>query len=158
MRLATAIVAVALLATGCGEDSDTSEPDSPVPEDGRLVDWSRSGGIAGVVEEMTIERDGSATLTVGVDAESTEFRLADGELAQLADELEAADFEAVEPPPAEAVCADCFVYAITVAGEKRITLDDLAERPESVSTVISHLGAIAMEHYPPDVPQVGSGA
>lgn len=153
-----AIVAVALLAAGCGADSDTSEPDSSAPQGGPLVDWSRSGGIAGVAEEMTIERDGSATLTVGVDAESTEFRLADGELAQLADELEAADFEAVEPSAAEAVCADCFVYGVTVAGEKRIILDDLAERPESVSTVISHLGAIAMEHHPPDAAQIGSGA
>ncbi len=144
-RLAWSLLVVTLPATGCGSDDDRApEP----PATGPLVTYQRTGGIAGVTEKLTVERGGEATLVVGFDRVRIAFELPAAELNELEAELEAADLEAIEKAPADAVCSDCFVYEITYEDET-ITFNDLDRPPESVSTLLAHLDEIAMSNYPP---------
>lgn len=145
-RLLAAIVlsgfGLALLS-GCGDDE---APDSPTPPtDGQLVSYSRSGGIAGVDQVLTIDADGTGTYEVGQpEPERRSIELSAAELEELRGLLEAAALDAVEPE--QTGCADCFVYTIDYAGTET-TLDDvtLLDAPGSVQEVIAHLDRVAAE-------------
>ena len=75
IRGTLAVIALAAFSIGCGGDDAPSEPPSGV-----LVEYQRGGGLAGVLEELRIQRDGSATLIVGPDRERTTFELDDAQL------------------------------------------------------------------------------
>jgi hypothetical protein len=149
---ALAVLAAALLAAGCGDDDQAPE----APESGPLVTYARSGGVAGVPERLVVERDGAATVEVGIEGARQSFELPVDELEQLRSELEAADFESVDDPPSPPTCADCFVYEIVYDGTT-ISYDDANPPPESVSSVVASLAAITGDHYPPGAFEPGAG-
>ena len=91
--IATLACALAATMAGCGQDSDPAEQ-APSEPAGPMVVYERGGGIAGVIESLAIEADGSATLTVGVERQEHEFQLREAELERLEEELAAADFDA----------------------------------------------------------------
>ena len=143
---AIAFTLVALvLASGCGDDDDAA-PDSPAPPtEGQLVSYSRSGGIAGIDQQLTIDVDGKGTYTVGQpEPARRSIQLTDAEVAELQALLEAAALDAVEPE--QTGCADCFVYTINYAGTEAM-LDDvtLLDAPGSVQEVIAYLDGVAAE-------------
>lgn len=137
------LIAGALLA-GCG--GDEREPPSAGP--GPLVTYSREGGVAGISEVMVVERDGQASIRVGVDGKRIGFELSADELDRLEAELEAADLDQVELDPDDVVCADCFTYTIAADGSE-IAVNDLDRPPDAVATLLAHLGEIAAANHPP---------
>jgi hypothetical protein len=132
----------AVLVAGCGDDAAPEKPGS-----GALVTYARSGGVASVPEQLVLQPDGMATVEAGIDGARASFELEPNELEQLRAELEAADFGALEPSPT--VCADCFSYQV-VYGGNTISYDEADSPPDSVTTVVAHLGQITADHYPSD--------
>ena len=134
MRRLVPIAIVAALVAGCGDD------EQPQPQaSGPLVVYERTGGVAGVLERLRIDRDGHAELLTGPpEGERASFTLGDAELEQLEAQLEAADLSVPPGPPG---CADCFEYSIVYGGQEA-RFDDLAEVPPSLRTVLDHLGAL----------------
>lgn len=152
----TFALALPLAAGGCGAD-ETETPEPADQPDSPLVTYERGGGVAGVLESLVIENDGSATVTVGVEQRSNEFELAEADLELLEQELAAADFDDVEEAPANSGCADCFEYTVE-HGDERLTIDDLDQPGPSLQKLLGHLSVIAADHYPPGVSPVHSGA
>jgi hypothetical protein len=83
---------VAMLAlSGCGgEDESPADPGDPsgAPLTGPLT-YSRGGGIAGRMDRLVLQPDGSGALTTKMGDRS--FTLEGAELQKLADELQSAD-------------------------------------------------------------------
>lgn len=148
--ISTAIICAALLAiAGCGDD-DSATP-TTTPTSGPLVSYEKSGGVAAVLERLTVYRDATATVRVGfTEPVERTFVLGPDELLQLSEELEAADLEAVDPSDPN-LCADCFVFKVRY-GDEEIEFAEIDEPPESVATVISHLGSLVEDHYPETAP------
>lgn len=140
-----AMIAAAALVAGCGGDDEAEAPSAP--PSGTLVVYERGGGIAGVQEELRVERDGRATVTTGgPDGGRATFDLGDAELQRLADEVAAADLS--DPPgPPDTACADCFVYRVE-AGGRAVEFDEIDQPTESLSALVRHLGAVVAAHAP----------
>lgn len=140
-------IALSLFAiAGCGDDATTPEPPQD-PQTGPLVTYSRGGGVAAVDEQLRVERDGAATVIAGYGpTEPQTFQIGEDELALLESELDAADFEAIDPGPTG--CADCFIYEVTYDANS-YSYDDVADPPQSVLTAVGHLGQLTADHYPP---------
>ena len=145
IRTVLALLALTLPVAGCGDDDDAP---SEAPS-GVLVEYQRGGGLAGVLEELRIQRDGSATLIVGPDRTRTTFDLDDAQLEQLESDLEAADLSDPEEPPGDPVCADCFGYRIEYEGQEA-TWDDITRPSDSLQDIASDLDEIVADHHPPD--------
>jgi hypothetical protein len=135
----TIVALAAVLWVGCGSD-DEPEPSGSGP----LVVYQKSGGVAGILERLRVERDGSATVTVGFDGSSESFRLSEAELEQLESELGAADLSVPPGPPG---CADCFEYEVSFGGETA-RFDQLAEPSEPLGALLAHLARIVASHQP----------
>ena len=144
MARAILILFAAGLITGCGDDEPADEQAA-----GILVEYQRSGGIAGVLEHLRVERDGSATLVVGPDRRRSTFTLAEAELEQLESDLEAADLTDPEAPPGDPGCADCFGYRIEYEDEE-VTFDSLDRPSGSLQALAGDLDEIVADHQPPD--------
>jgi hypothetical protein len=140
---ATLAACSAFLASGCGG----GDPVPTTPSSGALVNYSRTGGVASVPERLVVEADGTATVEAGIGTAQLSFELDQDELEQLRTELEAADLGALEPSPT--TCADCYSYEVVYNGTT-ISYDEADSPPNSVSSVVAHLGQITAAHYPPD--------
>ena len=144
IRTALAFFVLALPVAGCGDDDNPpGEPSS-----GLLVAYQRSGGVAGVLEELRVQRSGEATVVVGPDRRRSTFTLGGAELEQLESDLDAADLTDPEAPPGDSGCADCFGYRIEYDGEE-ITWDDLDRPSQSLQAIAGDLGEIVADHHPP---------
>ena len=100
----------------------------PIPSEGTIFEFSRSGGIAFSIYEVTIDADGTGVLETTTTAEPAaagEFKLSDAELDELRAILEETPISSL-PDPGDAVCADCFEYTYSYGGEE-ITLSDASE-------------------------------
>ena len=146
--LLTLVACAAVLAAGCGDDSTTST--SQGGDGDELVTYARSGGFASYPVRLTVAADGAARVAIEVpDAGSRTFELTDDELARLSDGLQTAAFADL-PDPGPAVCADCFEYEVTYAGQT-YSYDDATEGvPSSVSDVVAELDRIANSNAPAD--------
>lgn len=107
-----------------------------------------AGGVANIPIELTIARDGSATLVSEFDGALERFELSPDELAELREQLDAADLDAVELPPDPPTCADCFLYEVTYDGVTA-SYDDAGDPPDSVAEAVAHLERLAAAHTPP---------
>lgn len=98
---------------GCEDDSDDA------PSGGGALTYSRTGGIAGIDEKLTISEDGSATLTsggYGADPRTSTFRVPADELDAITSAIEAVGIDELDVGISEG-CADCFVYELEYGGE-----------------------------------------
>ena len=139
---AAALATFALLA-GCGSDDETT---TTAPTSASSVTYERSGGIAGVIEQLRVDADGHAVLLTGPDQKRTSFELSSDELDRLYSELEAADFS-VSGNDAPAGCADCFAYRIEY-GDQQVSFIETEKPADSLTPVLDHLGTIVAEHTP----------
>lgn len=142
----TALATVALgLITGCGGDEEQG-PDSAGPQSGGpLVEYSRTGGVAGIDEGLRIEADGAGVYEVGQpEPRRQSLELSEAELEELSALVDEAALDAVEAEPSG--CADCFVYTVAAAGNE-VSLDDvtLLDAPGSVQQLIGFLNALAAD-------------
>lgn len=139
------LAALALVLASCGDAEHAPTETTPAGA-GPLVVYSRSGGIGGVIERLTVQRDGRARLEVGIEAKRRKLRISAAALAQLRDQLRASDLD-VDRPDGDGVCADCFVYELDHAG-RHVSFDD-ADRPSrSLAALVADLGAIVEDNYP----------
>lgn len=135
------VIPLALLA-GCGssgEETGASSTSTSIPDQGNvLVIYSKSGGIAGMDEQLTIERSGAATLT-SRGAPSGRFQLTPAELSSLTDTLDAAPLDS-KPTPTQTGCADCFEYSIAY-GDTTLTADEV-NLPGGIRPAIAALDSL----------------
>jgi hypothetical protein len=136
-------VMLALAAAGCGDEG--GETTSSGPGGGRLVAYTKTGGVAGVNEHLVVADGGSATLEVGFgDPARESFDLEPDQLDRLRELLASADFDGVGSGRGPS-CVDCFQYEIEYAGETT-AFAEIGDIPRSVGEVVAELGRIVEEH------------
>ena len=130
---------VAVVAAGCGGGEAAAEMSDE-------LHYVRSGGFAGVHDELTIQPDGRGTLTVrGEDQE--QFQLSDDELDDLQSALDAAGLEDAESDSTgEQPAPDAFSYVITY-GDKEVRTDDPSV-PDDLKDLLVTLDGIVEAHRP----------
>ena len=97
----------------------------------------RSGGIAGITEEMTVYGDGR--LEFGGDVVQTQAQAAPNELTTLQQLLASPEFAALNTRYS-AIGADMFVYEISVPGSgKKVVTTDGAKNPPVLEQVLAEL-------------------
>ena len=134
-------LALVLLA-GCGDD-DGGGGGEPAAKLTGPVTYERGGGIAGRRDRLTVQPDGKAELTVRERTKSIE--LTDGELDELARDLEHADVASLpKDSTSKKPVPDTFGYRVTYGGTT-VTTDDPA-MPERLSGLCARLGAL-VERY-----------
>jgi hypothetical protein len=134
MRSVVAAVALSLLtAAGCGRGD---RPPTAEPQVDRLapITVQRTGGIAGVQDEVIVQPDGSWGRTVGAGGRLPPDRNA--ALTRMAADP-ALRAEAARTP-GEGDCADAFEYTVSV-GELRVWWTDCDEIPPPVASRIARL-------------------
>lgn len=122
-RPAAVLAAISILAAapGCGDDDG-------VPSDGDegpLISYTRSGGIAGVHEELMIKPDASGTATVEIAGDSRQeaVQLKQDQLDRLVALLEATPIDSLPEPDPNSGCADCFQHELRYGGETYLATD-----------------------------------
>lgn len=103
---------------------------------GGTVEYSKSGGIAGISESMRIDRNGRGTIG------RVSFKLPSRTARSLASALRRADLARVKSPK-RAGCCDMFEYAIGYRGQ-RVRWDDGSSEqiPERVLELQSRLAEL----------------
>jgi len=152
MRLLS-IFATALavsLTAGCGGDD---EPEPSIPSEGTILEYSRAGGIAFSVYEVTIDADGSGVARFGSDVrnlDEKEFTLSESEVDELRTILEENPISSF-PDPGDAVCADCFEYRYEYGGDEYL-VSDVSEPVEGLDELDAFLDTLPL---PEDQPNGG---
>lgn len=148
--LALAAIAGAALA-GCGEDDGeaTASPDPELPADGPLISYTRSGGIAFTVQQLEVDADGDATLTLqqGPKPETREVELTEEELDSLREEVAAIDPAAVDVET-EITCADCYEYELVFPDGEELTFAEYPDPPAELEPLLAELGRIVERNSP----------
>jgi hypothetical protein len=108
-------ISLAIAVAGCGGGDDGGSEHGPT---GGEITYSRSGGLAGISESLTIAPDGTVTVKSGFPGEprTKELQIGDAQLRALEADLSKADLESLDEGEA-AGCADCFVYVLSYGGE-----------------------------------------
>ena len=124
--IAIAIVACLLVfGAGCGDDEAPEDPTEPA-----TITYSRSGGVAGIDETLTVRPDGSGEFERGSAGDSPvdRFQLEPSRHEELTEVVGELDFAALDAGQS-ATCADCFIYEISY-GDSTLTADDVTAKPE----------------------------
>jgi hypothetical protein len=133
----TLFIAFALLTlSSCGGESAAATLKG-------TLGYARSGGIAGLSEELTIQRDGRAKVTTRRGSKA--FKLSKDERSAVADAIEHADLAHVridKRPPAP----DAFVYVLRYGG-RRLTFDDTT-LPKRLERLVNELDELVEDHGP----------
>lgn len=135
VKLIAFMMALAALG-GCGEDA-TPDP----PDEGPLLEYSRSGGFAFSIDEVTIDSDGSGVARFGSDLGNLEkktFELSEAQLDELRTTLEENPIPDIDK--GDSACADCFAYEYAYGGDE-IYFDQVSvpEELEPVQRMIAGL-------------------
>ncbi len=146
MRAALAVPVAALLLAGCGGESDASSAPRDPPGDGFRLRYERSGGFAGVQEDLRVAPDRRAIIvTREAGAPSTSrFRLSERAVDGLRAAFREAGWRRVESPGNYGGCADCFLYRIAYQG--RVVRFDDVTFPKPLRPVVRRLDAIVAHH------------
>ncbi len=144
---------LALAAAGCEKDepelpiaaesttTTDSDPDGPL-----LVGYTRTGGVAGINEQLGVNEDGAATLELGQGDQltSSAFELTPSELDRLTRALDDAELEPGAAP--QTGCADCFVYEIAYTG--RSSSFDQTQVPPGAQQLVDVLEQLVEDNIP----------
>jgi hypothetical protein len=133
----TIFVAFALLTlSSCGGESAAATLQG-------TLGYSRSGGIAGLSEELTIQRDGRAKVTTREGSKA--FKLSKEERSRVSAALEDADLANVKVKKTPAV-PDSFIYDLRYRGAK-LQLND-TNVPKAVKPLLTELHRLVKAHAP----------
>ena len=126
---------VLIALAGCGDEDGGTES---------LVIFERSGGFAGLTEELRIETNGRVEFSEEVAGEPrrSTVSLSPKRLDRLRDLLDSVPIDSLPEPDPDSICADCFSYALTYAGSSWVG-NDLALTPEA-TRLITELNEIAL--------------
>jgi hypothetical protein len=130
---------VAVMVAGCGGGEAATEMSDE-------LHFVRSGGFAGVHDELTIQPNGDTALTVrGGDA--AQFRLSDEEMDDLRNALDRVDLAGMDSDlTSEQPAPDAFMYSITY-GNKELRTDDPSV-PDELKDLLGTLNGIVENHQP----------
>ena len=103
------VVLAVMLLVGCGSTPPPTAPQS-------AIQWSRTGGIAGVSEVLTVKPDGAAEASTRT--AKTAFSLTQAERKNLNAAFSAADPENQESPKTKTQGADGMDYRIAYDGHE----------------------------------------
>lgn len=147
MNRLLALAALALAGLACNEDESRTAPPSPRTE--MLVVYGHGGGIAAMPRILEVDREGHATLTATVTGrngprnETSEFDLAPGQLAELEDQLAAAEGDTGPSEPTG--CADCLTYSIEATGIDadldQVSVEDVSPELRRLVATLERLSA-----------------
>lgn len=145
-RLALILPVALAMATlaGCGDDANY---DPEPPADGPLIKFSRAGGFAFSIYEVTINEDGSGVAGSGFrpdDLDETSFELSSDEVAELEGVLN--ENPLPDQDETSTGCADCFTYEVSYGGNT-YAYDQAAEPDDAVAAVRAELDKLPI---PPD--------
>ena len=139
--IVSAVLVSLIILSGCSSPPADGGV-KPVPP-GILVQYQRTGGIAGFNDQMVVFENGQAVYSRN--SGSGTFTLTDTSLNELEDILKTADFPSLAPDyPAENPGADYFSYVITCQGTT-ITTETGGIPPELIP-VIGRLGSLLAEY------------
>ena len=146
MKRLVAVLALFLSACGTAEEEPADEPP---PRTEMLVVYAHGGGIAAMPRILEVDRDGRATLTATVSGrngpknETSEFDLTASQLADLEDQLAAAEGDTGPDEPSG--CADCFTYSIEATGIDvdldQVSIDDVSLELQQLVATLERLSA-----------------
>ena len=112
----------------------TTEP-ATTPSAGVIATWTRSGGIAGITEVMTVYADGRVTIE-----RDGKQQTANGDMATvqaLEETFASAEWQALKPVYGEQF-PDAFEYTVR-GGGKEVKTYDGAANPEPLATLLQRL-------------------
>ena len=136
---------ILVLGSGCSSPPPGDGEVPPAPD--ILVEYRRTGGIAGFDDHLVVFENGQAIYTRRNTPGSTPagiFYLTDKEMAELQRLLEEADFPALAPAyPAPVPGADYFTYSITYKG-KTVTTETTGV-PPALAPLIGELDYLLAE-------------
>lgn len=131
------LILVSLVAAGCLGAKTPAGSQAPAPE--VLVDYHRSGGIAGTDDHLVIFNNGAAVVVTK--DQSGEITLNSTDLGRIMSLLDQSQFSQLqENYPSHHGSADLFRYSISYQG-KTVTLEETAY-PDAVGPVINALDQI----------------
>ena len=140
---------------GCGGDDESG---SSIPSEGTIFEFSRAGGLAFSVYEVSIDADGTGVARFGSDVrnlEEKEFTLSDAEVDELRTILEENPISSF-PDPGDAVCADCFEYTYAYGGDEYVA-SDVTEPVEGLDELDAFLDTLPLPAGPAER-RLGRGA
>ena len=120
--------------TPSGEDS-SEESETGGSANGVVLTFSRSGGLVGTTETITIRSDGRAEVE-GDAAPPQQLEVPPELLNRLEDELQDLDWEQAAAEPENVVCSDCFTYDIRSGGQ-RITTTAMGQSGEELKDLLT---------------------
>ncbi|MBI5649124.1 MAG: hypothetical protein HZC40_01540 [Chloroflexi bacterium] len=130
-----AIVAlIAGVMIGC---ASTPTPQSPAPT-GVLVEYKRTGGIAGFNDHLSINADGKTTLTRRIG--NFEFTITPEQIKQIQSVFDLAKFTTLQEPASRLLVPDELSYVITYQGKAYRTSDTrLVNEIQPVMTLLNSI-------------------
>jgi len=139
--LLSIVLTVALFgcAEGAGDtpsgDDSSEESETGGATNGVLLTFSRSGGLVGTTETITIRSDGRAEVE-GDAAPPQQLEVPPELVNRLEDELQDLDWEQAASEPDNVVCSDCFTYDIRSGGQ-RITTTAMGQSGEELKDLLT---------------------
>ena len=112
----------------------TTEP-AATPNTGVVVTWTRSGGIAGIMETMTVYSDGRVTLDRDGRQQTVQGDMA--VIRALEQTLAGAEWQSLDPVYGEQF-PDAFAYSVQ-GGGKEVRTYDGAQNPAPLVAVLQQL-------------------
>ena len=128
------VALIACVMIGCAS-TPISQPTAPA---GVLVEYKRTGGIAGFNDHLIIHADGKATLTRR--AGNFEFTISPDQIKQIQSVFELAKFTTLPEPASRLLVPDELSYVITYQGKAYRTSDTrLVNEIQPIMTLLNSI-------------------
>jgi hypothetical protein len=139
------ILLTALIVSGCSLfRAEPLKTDLPVMEKDWTISMTHAGGIMGLLRKIEISSDGKYTVTDERKDVSVTKELGSVELSKLKSVVDSSNYITLESPR-PTVCADCFVYAITILGggtKFNVQLDDISLQDSGMEDLVKYLRSL----------------
>jgi|SRR4051794_38944332 hypothetical protein len=135
------LLLVAVLFAGCGAGGDAAAATLR-----GKVDYAKSGGIAGLVQKLTVSPDGRA-VAASVERKQT-FKLSRAQLKALTAAVAKARLKDTKDPKSTAQGADGFAYRVAYRGDDVQWDDFTGDPPQRVLALYRFLDDLYEQHAP----------
>ncbi len=136
------LIVLTVAQLGCAEEAgdtpsneDSSEESETDSTNGVLLTFSRSGGLIGTTETITIRSDGRAEVE-GDASPPRRIEIPPESVNRLEEELQSLNWERAAFEPDNVDCADCFTYDIRSGGQ-RITTTAMGQSGEELRDLLA---------------------
>lgn len=136
------LIVLTVAQLGCAEgagdtpsNEDSSEESETDSTNGVLLTFSRSGGLIGTTETITIRSDGRAEVE-GDASPPRRIEIPPESVNRLEEELQSLNWERAASEPDNVDCADCFTYDIRSGGQ-RITTTAMGQSGEELRDLLA---------------------